>query len=110
MDKHHFLFTDKEWSTGLAKTLREHPYCGVMVPKFTLHPEVHAKVRGVPVPPDFVLREVLTQLEVLEHYGGISYEDSAQERLETLIVLFGEFAPLTANALKEQLAVFRRRM
>ena len=110
LDKHHFLYMQKNWSTGVARELREHPYCSAMVSKYLLHREIHEEVLTVPVPPEPIIREVLTQLQVLENYGEISLDDSTTERLETLIELFDVLAPLTTKALKRQLVVINRRM
>lgn len=110
LDKHHFLYMQRDWSTGVARELREHPYCSAMVSKYVLHREIHEAVLTVPVPPEPIVREVLTQLQVLENYGEISLDDSAKERLETLIELFDVLAPSTTKALKRQLVVIDRRM
>ena len=47
-DWHHIFFQKRHWKTGWAKLLRDHSYCGSMLPKHTLHRYIHENIKDIP--------------------------------------------------------------
>lgn len=107
-DCHHIFFQRKEWQSGLKSKLRMHWYCRVYIPKDTLHKEIHALVRKVPVPSYYNLRSAIEQLKLLEKYGAIRESDNLERRLGVLVALFECADDATADALKMQLQIVKR--
>ena len=107
-DTHHLLWTKRSWNYGSLKALRTHWYCRVLIPRATLHQEIHHYIGSIPLPRQTSAREALNQLGYLEKYGGISPEDSIQKRLKVLIALFDCVDECTANALQIQLDIVNR--
>lgn len=95
------------WCRGYAKALRDHWYLKVIVPKYTLHSEIHRRVSCIPVPRGQSAREAYEQLMMLEHYGALAHYDTMEKRLELLIALFDCVEQPTAEAFRKQLQIAR---
>lgn len=99
-DYHHLLFQRRHWQQGYAKTLREHPYMGIYIPRDTLHRALHSKIHDVPTPNGAECRLAVETLRQLEKQGAIDpAHDSAEKRLDFLIDLWGEKCPATVAVL-----------
>lgn len=98
-DFHHLLFQRKHWQQGMAKVLREHPYCGGYIPQATLHREIHSKVHDVPTPNASKCRRVLNILNEKLKNGEISVKDRLDTKAKLLAELFLEDCPATAAIL-----------
>lgn len=104
-DWHHYFFQKRHWKTGWAKVLREHSYCGAMIPKNTLHRFIHEGVRDVPLADGKSCRIAVGALDNWLEAGYITLEDSAERRLEILANIFNRMSPETANVLRKQLEI-----
>ena len=104
-DKHHIFFTRRAWRSGLAFALRHNPYSIVMIPRATLHKQIHESARSVPVPSNYAIEGAFEQLNLLEKRGAISETDNIEKRLKVFIALFECIADPTANALRKQLEI-----
>lgn len=102
LDVHHLCYQGRNWKRGALRLLREHPYCKVIVPKDTLHREIHLFVWDIPAPKEENAREALRQLNLLQEYGAISDKDPLEKRLLLLTALFESIEQPTANAFKMQ--------
>ena len=80
IDSHHLCWQRRMWRNGAVRELRSHPYCIVDMPKYTLHRYIHAKMSGIPVPKSINAKGALFQLELLERFGGISDNDSIENK------------------------------
>lgn len=78
-----------------------------MIPRSTLHRQIHERIKNVPVPKTINAINALAQLRKLEEQGAISEQDSLLKRLKVLIALFDCIEQPTADALKAQLEVAR---
>ena len=85
-----------------------HWYCSVLIPRETLHREIHHFIGSVPVPRSSSIKIVLRQLDFLERYEAISKDDPIEKRLRVLIALFECIEDDTADALKCQLKIVNR--
>lgn len=97
---HHLLWCRRLWSKGWNRTLRNHPYCQVLIPAETLHKRIHAELTYIPVPNGADSRRVLELLGWLESCHALNYDDDILTRLEFLIEAFS--SPQTVEALKRQ--------
>mgnify|MGYP003318534447 CR=1 FL=1 len=79
-----------------------------MIPKNTLHHEIHKYVREVPLPTATAANEALKQLAMLDSVGVLHDEDPIEKRLRLLAALFDCIAQPTANALYKQLDIVYR--
>ena len=107
VDNHHLLFYRRLWIKSSASVLRRHWYCIVPIAK-SLHSEIHARVKGVPVPKKVNVEGVMFQLNLLERFGAIHPYDPIERRLKILIALFECSEQPTADALKHQLEICDR--
>jgi hypothetical protein len=106
-DTHHLFFPRKEYRTASLKTLREHPYCKVSIPKKTTHRTLHIILDGVPTPRGVNAIEATKQLDWLMGRGAISLSDHPSKRLEILAALFDCADQPTADALRQQADILR---
>lgn len=106
-DRHHIFF-QKRFYGGTLSEFRKYPYCVVLIPKNTLHHQIHSEVPNVPVPKVANAKNALAQLRTLYRYGAISDDDSIERRLVVLIALFECIEQPTADALKRQLDIVRK--
>lgn len=104
-DFHHFLWMRREWNHGWIKALREHPYCGALLPKTTLHRSIHEQIRHVPVPKEEYCFEALEAIQSWIEGGYISMDDSPERKLKMLIICFQHNSPDTAKALEAELKI-----
>lgn len=108
-DAHHILWPRTEWSKrSWAKTLRTHWYLRVLVPKTTLHKQIHHEIASVPVPKTVNIQSVLFQLKQLEGHGAIHQDDGIERRLRVVMSLFECCEQETFNALKKQYEIVRK--
>lgn len=107
-DIHHLLWTRKSWKSGYIRELRMHWYCRILIPRDTLHKEIHHYIGSIPVPRNISAKSALEQLRYLEKYGGISPDDPIEKRLKVLIALFECIEDCTAEALKIQLRIVNK--
>ena len=106
-DWHHCLFQKRHWKSGWAKVLREHSYCGAMIPKNTLHRFIHEGVNDVPLADGKSCRIAIEAINNWLEAGYISLDDPVERKLEVLIGIFNKISPKTANVLQKQLDIVR---
>lgn len=107
-DWHHLLFQKRHWQTGYAKLLREHEYMGAMIPKATLHREIHSKIHDIPVPNGKECKEAyVLMLSKLED-GTLNMDDKLEARLDFLINIWQEKCPATCAVLQWQSEVISK--
>lgn len=106
-DRHHIFF-QKRYYTGVLAEFRKYAYCVVLIPKNTLHHQIHTEISNVPVPKVANVKNALAQLRALYRYGAISDDDGIEKRLKVLIALFECIEQPTADALKKQLDIVHR--
>ena len=105
-DIHHLLYIRKGWSKGYNRELRNHWYMRVIIPKVTLHKQIHTQLEWITPPRGSSSRFALEHLAYLEKYGAIHSEDSIVQRLKVIIALFDGGADVeTINDLKKQLEI-----
>lgn len=107
LDKHHICYQRRYWSSGALRELREFWYSKIMIPKNTLHREIHQQLVAVPPPRHASAVHALDQLKMLEKYGAIKETDSLERRLELYIALFDCIEPATTDGFRRQLEVVR---
>lgn len=102
-DWHHYLYVKKDWDEKYAThALRNHPYCGAYILKYTEHRAIHEAVTYVPRPPEATCQYIIHELNRMYENGSISDKDSPVRRLTTLINLCTGIAEPTAEALRAQ--------
>ena len=106
-DWHHIFFQKRHWKTGWAKALREHGYCGSMLPKHTLHRYIHENINDIPVADGKSCRIALEAINNWLEAGYISMDSPVEQKLAVLISIFNQLAPSTAKALRKQLEIIR---
>lgn len=106
-DTHHLFFPRKEYRAASLKTLREHPYCKVNIPKKTTHRTLHIILESVPTPRGVNATEAIKQLDWLMGRGAISLSDPPSKRLEILAALFDCVEQPTADVLRQQADILR---
>lgn len=106
-DWHHCLFQKRHWHTGWAKRLREHEYCGAMIPKNTLHRFIHEGVNDVPLADGKSCRIAVEAINNWLEAGYIHLDDPLEKKLSTLISIFNKLEPRTTDVLKKQLKIVR---
>lgn len=108
-DRHHqhLCYPKADWNKGYAKSLREHWYLVVYIPKLTLHRYIHCGVMAIPAPSGSAAKAVLDRLSELDNSGALSKTDTAAHRLELLIRLFDFTDANVADALRRQLQIVR---
>ena len=108
LDRHHLCYQGRNWKKGYLKELRLHPYCVVIIPRATLHREIHETISNIVPPKDINAKDALFQLRMLEEHGAISLDDPIEKRLSVLIALFDCCEPETTLGFKKQLKIARR--
>lgn len=106
-DTHHICYQRRYWCKGGLKELREFWYSRILIPRDTLHRELHHEVWAVHPPREVNARSALAQLNMLEKYGSISHKDSLEKRLMLFIALFDGVEQKTADDFRKQLDVVR---
>lgn len=102
-DYHHFLWCKKDWQKPYAKLLRDHPYMGRYLPRFTLHAEIHHVIDCIPCPSEKLCKKAYLKLLELSRSGEIDDKfDSCERRLDFLIFEWANVCPETVNALRLQ--------
>lgn len=97
---HHLLWCRRLWGKGWNRTLRNHPYCQVLIPAETLHKRIHTELTYIPTPDGVDSKRVLDLLAWLDACHALDYDDDILTRLEFLIEAFS--SPQTVEALKRQ--------
>lgn len=108
LDKHHICYQRRYWNVGYLRELREFWYSKIMIPRDTLHHQIHQEVGQVPPPKSVNARAALVQLRNLERYGAIKETDNLERRLEIYIALFDCVEQATADGFRRQLEVVRK--
>ena len=108
-DRHHqhLCYQERHWKSRALKELRSYPYCSMLIPRASLHQQIHEWVSDIPAPREVSAREALKNLRLLEEYGAISETDPIEKRLLVLIALFDSIEQLTADGFRKQLYVVR---
>ena len=97
LNYHHILYQKKHWQQGWAKTLREHPYCGMYIPQDTLHREIHSKIHDIPTPCGKACRVAVEAIDSWLAGGLISLDDPLERRIEVISWCFrAKYKPITA--------------
>lgn len=108
-DRHHIFWTRRSYSQHpWALKLRNHPYSIVLIPKNTLHREIHHNVPEVPLPKEIVCERVYNELERLWNFGAIKDTDDIIKRLDLLIFVMKYAADDTVEVLEQQRAIASR--
>lgn len=102
-DNHHLLWTRRSYDRGYARALRNHPYCQALIPKETLHKNIHHALRCVPVPAGADAKNVFELLVWLERLELLDFDDPIEKKLKFLIENLKTES--TVNALQAQLRV-----
>lgn len=102
-DYHHILYQRRHWNQGYAKALREHAYMGRMIPRDTLHREIHSKIHDIPCPNGKECRMAFEELCRRERLGLIDLEnDTVEQRIDFLIEMWKDLCPATVAILEWQ--------
>lgn len=107
-DYHHILYQAKYWKQGYAKELREHPYCGAYIPKYTLHRELHAKIHDIPTPNGKDCRMAIEWLNCLLDNGEIHISDPLNKKIAVIAHFFRPQCPATVAVLDWQREVVEK--
>lgn len=102
----HLLWIKSKWSRGYVKALRNHAWMKVLIPRDTLHKEIHHQIRTVPLPDKMDAKHTFELLTRLEASGELDMDAGIQERLEFLIAHMT--TPETVAVLEKQLAIVRQ--
>ena len=102
-DNHHLLWTRRSYDRGYARALRNHPYCQALIPKETLHKNIHHALRCIPVPAGTDAKNVFELLVWLERLELLDFDDPIEKKLKFLIDNLKTES--TVNALQTQLRV-----
>ena len=109
MDNHHLFWTRRQYAKGFwANKLRLHPYCIVLIPKNTLHKEIHSEIPEVPIPKECICESVYNQLKILWEFGAIGDDDSLQKRVDLLVFCLKCVADETVEVLEKQKEIANR--
>ena len=106
-DWHHCLFQKRHWKIGWAKVLREHPYCGTLLPTHTLHRYIHENITDIPVPDGKACRIAFDVINNWLEADYISVDSPLEQKLAVLSSIFNKMSPDTAYALRKQLEIVR---
>ena len=91
-DWHHILYQKRHWKQGYAKALREHPYMGKLIPRDTLHREIHSKIHDIPTPNGRECRMAYLELCRREREGTINIQqDTIEQRIDFLIEIWSDY-------------------
>lgn len=102
-DRHHLLWQAAHYGHGYAKMLRIHPWLIMLIPRDTLHHEIHSKIGDIPVPNDELCKAAYLELVQAETEGLLDYGATAEYRIDWLLNHFTiDNAPLTYLALINQ--------
>ena len=101
-DSHHLCYTRKGWSKKYARKFRTDKYCIVVLPRDTIHAQIHQHLIEIPAPTEDGARNALKQLEVLKSIRMAQHCDTIDTRLAIIASVFERSDPETAEALKEQ--------
>ena len=104
-DTHHLFYVRREWEQGVYAELRKHHYSRALVPKNSLHHDLHVAIKRIPLPEPEVVEEVLRKLDALDEVGALHEEDYIERKLDLFIELFDLKAKATADALRKQLEI-----
>lgn len=107
-DAHHLCYQARHFSRGPLLELRQYYYCKVLIPKETLHKEIHESLRDVPAPKPINAAEALKHLRFLTARGAIGEDDPIEKRLAILAALFDYCEQPTADAFRKQLEIIHR--
>lgn len=108
VDCHHLLWQSGHWNTGYKKRLREHWYMKKMIPKNTLHREIHSKIADIIAPHDRLCEKAFRELTRMEREGLIHPEDTAEQRIDFLLSMWSiDECPMTVLALVYEQAIIR---
>lgn len=104
-DYHHIFYQRRHYDRYWAKRLREHHYAGALVPRETLHRQIHDKIHDVPTPNEDVCEWLWHELTALADDGIIDVKhDHLEQRLTTIIELLREY---DAEQLDATIAILR---
>lgn len=107
-DFHHLLWPRHDWSSGAAYLLRNHKYFGMIIPRDTLHHDIHQHIINIPVPPQELCEDAFRRICFAKKRKLISIpSDTPDRRLNFLISLWQFTAPDTAAALSRELEFFK---
>ena len=102
-DRHHLLWQAAHYNCGYAKRLRLHPWLIMLIPRDTLHHEIHCKIGDIPVPNDELCKAAYLELAQAETEGLLDYNSHAEDRIDWLLDHFTiDNAPRTYLALLHQ--------
>ena len=101
-DYHHILFQGRHWNKGAAKELRNHPYCGGYIPKFTLHQEIHSKIHDIPTPNEDECKFALKVIDEWLEAGYLQLNHRLDKKISVLADLFRGKCPATTAMLDWQ--------
>lgn len=102
-DRHHLLWQAAHYDRGYAKMLRLHPWLIMLIPRDTLHHEIHSKIGDIPTPDIELCKAAYLELVRLEQNEQLDYGTTIEERIDWLLDRFTiDNAPRTHLALLHQ--------
>ena len=88
-DCHHLLWQARHWDYGSAKALRNHDYFKMLIPRDTVHREIHSRIADIPMPGQELCKMALRAVNQGLKDGILNMvDDSAEQRLDFLIWLW----------------------
>lgn len=105
LDKHHLWYPRIDYSTGYCKSLRNHWYFIVDIPRETIHNRIHKEIPVIPTPSGLMAREICEEMTHLELWEAIHDDDPLEKRMRLLVMLLAYVEEETAVAMKKQLDI-----
>ena len=88
---HHILWQARHWDNGYAKALRNHEYMKKMIPRDTLHKEIHSEISDIPMPSGKLCEKAYREIERLYREELIDFDyDSIETRIDVLLQIWAE--------------------
>lgn len=100
---HHILWQARHWNVGYSKALRNHEYMKKLIPKDTLHAQIHSEIADIPVPSPQACKRAIIEIEQRLKDGMISFDDTIEQRIDLLLDIWSfDDYPRTVMALRWQ--------
>lgn len=107
LNTHHILWQARHWNVGYSRALRNNEYMKKLIPRDTLHKEIHCKIADVPVPSGELCKKAYLEIEKRLKEGTIdSKKDSIETRINLLLEVWDyDSCPRTVDALLKQRSI-----
>lgn len=100
------MWIKSKWKRGYYKALRNHAWMKVLIPRDTLHRQIHHQIRTIPLPTAEDARNMFDILVSLEDAGELDMSAGILERLDLLIANIT--TPETVAALEKEREIVRQ--